>query len=67
MPSSETTTDLLAEAGFDTSLIEANLRLSLEERVLKHQAALDLAIGLKNAGSKIRGRSEAAARATDRR
>jgi hypothetical protein len=58
---------MLRDAGFDVSLVEANLRLSPEERVLRHQAALDLAIALSTSGSKIRGRPEAAARAPVRR
>jgi hypothetical protein len=67
MSTSRAWTDSLQKAGFDAGLIEANLRLSLEERVLKHQAALDLAIGLTTCRSTIRGRPEAAARATGRR
>jgi hypothetical protein len=67
MSTSRAWTDSLHKAGFDAGLIEANLRLSLEERVLKHQAALDLAIGLATCRSTIRGRPEATARATGRR
>ncbi len=67
MTDSKPWNDSLREAGFDASLIEANLRLSLEERVLKHQAALDLAIALTTSGSKVRGRPETAARTTIRR
>ncbi len=52
-------TSFLEQAGFDASLIEANLRLSPEARVLKHQAALDLAMAFTAAGLKDRGRSEA--------
>lgn len=39
-------TDDLDEAGFDASLIDANLRLSHEERAVRHQGALDLATAL---------------------
>jgi hypothetical protein len=40
------------KAGFDLSLIEANLALSLEDRVRRHQAALDLVLELEKAKTK---------------
>jgi hypothetical protein len=57
----------LPESGLDVSLIEANLRLSAEQRALRHQAALDVVIALEFEGSKARGRPEATARAPVRR
>jgi hypothetical protein len=57
----------LQEAGFDDGLIESNLRLTYEDRVLRHQAALDLALALEASGSKLRGRSETVTRTSVRR
>jgi hypothetical protein len=37
-------------AGFDLSLVDSNLRLSYEERVLRHAAALEFALELRAAG-----------------
>lgn len=37
-------------AGIDLSLIEVNLSLSYEERLLRHDAALELAQALRTAG-----------------
>jgi hypothetical protein len=38
-------------AGFDLSLIDSNLRLSVEERLLRHDAALELVLELRAAGA----------------
>lgn len=38
------------KAGFDLSLVDSNLRLSYEERVLRHEAARELAGALRAAG-----------------
>jgi hypothetical protein len=42
-------------AGFDSSLIEANLSYSYEKRVLLHDAALELALEMEKAGRQLRG------------
>ena len=39
-------------AGFDLSLVDSNLRLSFEQRALRHAAALALALELREAGLK---------------
>ena len=38
-------------AGIDLSLVEVNLRLTYEERALRHASALELALALKEAGA----------------
>lgn len=38
------------DAGIDLSLIDCNLALSYEERVQRHQSALDLMLTLREAG-----------------
>lgn len=53
--------------GFDVSLLDANLRLSHEERALRHQAALHLATTLAAAGEELRGRPQSASAAPLRR
>jgi len=45
-------------AGFDMTLIEANLRCTYEQRALQHQAALDLALELQRVGERLRGGPE---------
>jgi hypothetical protein len=47
-------------AGFDMSLIDEASRLSPEQRVIQHQAALDLALELERAGRGRRERAESA-------
>ena len=42
-------------AGFDSTLIDANLSYSYEKRVLLHDAALALALEMEAAGRKLRG------------
>lgn len=47
-------TDALEEArkaGIDLSIIDSNLALSYEERIARHQAALDLMLKLREAGN----------------
>jgi hypothetical protein len=46
------------QAGFDASLIEANLSYSYEKRVLLHDAALDLALEMERAGERLRGNAQ---------
>jgi hypothetical protein len=45
-------------AGFDMSLIDANLSYSYEKRVLLNDAALDLALELERIGRELRGLTE---------
>ncbi len=54
-------------AGFDLSLIDANLTYSYEKRVLLHDAALALLREAERAGRKLRGDTEPAAAAPVRR
>jgi hypothetical protein len=44
-------TEEARRAGFDIDLIESNLALSPEERVLRHASALELAQALREAGA----------------
>ena len=43
-----------AQAGIDISLIDASLRLSYEERALRHQSALHLMLEFERAGKALR-------------
>ncbi len=45
-------------AGFDSSLIDANLSYSYEKRVLLHDAALELALEMEQAGRQLRGTAQ---------
>ncbi len=54
-------------AGFDLSLIEESLSYSYEQRALQHQAALNLALEMENAGRRIRDRHQPTASAPLRR
>lgn len=53
--------DEAERAGFDLSLIEANLSYSYEKRVLLHDRALALALEFERAGRQLRGDSQSAA------
>jgi hypothetical protein len=44
-------------AGIDLDLVDENLCLSFEQRVLQHQDALDFALEIERAGRKLRERS----------
>ena len=46
------------QAGFDSSLIDANLSYSYEKRALLHDAALELALEMEKAGRQLRGESQ---------
>jgi len=48
------------QAGFDMSLIDESLRCSYEQRALQHQAALNLAVALEQAGQQLRDRTQSA-------
>lgn len=54
-------------AGFDMSLIEANLSYSYEKRVLLHDAALLLALEMERIGRQLRGDTQSTAARTVRR
>jgi hypothetical protein len=55
MPASPPTATELAEAaGFDISLIRTSLSYTYEQRVLQHQAALELMLELEKAGRTLR-------------
>jgi hypothetical protein len=45
-------------AGFDLSLVDESLTYSYEQRALHHQAALNLALEMENAGRWIRDRHQ---------
>ena len=42
------------QAGLDLSLVDENLRLSPEQRVLQHEAALNLVLQMEAAGRQLR-------------
>lgn len=48
--------DIAAQAGIDLGLIADNLRLSYEERVLKHQSALDSVLAMERVKREHRNR-----------
>ena len=54
-------------AGFDLSLIDESLSYSYEQRALHHQAALNLALEMENAGRRIRDRHQPTPSASLRR
>ena len=52
-PDSRTATEIAEAAGIDMSLIRENLALSYEQRVIQHQAALELMLEMERAGQKL--------------
>jgi len=54
-------------AGFDLSLIEANLSYSYEKRILLHDQALALALEFERLGRQLRGDSQSTPAAPLRR
>jgi hypothetical protein len=46
------------QAGFDLSLVEASLRLSPEQRLVQHQAALGWVLAAEQAGRELRERTQ---------
>ena len=54
-------------AGFDLSLVEESLRLSPEQRLLQHQAALELVLAMEQAGRELRERTQRTIAAPQRR
>jgi hypothetical protein len=67
MPKTLTATEIAEAAGFDISLIRESLALSYEERVLQHQAALDLMLEMERAGQKLRDAASSTRPAPQRR
>jgi hypothetical protein len=53
-------------AGIDVNLIELNLALTPEERVLRHQSALELMLAFREAGAALRRETAAPTSATAR-
>ena len=64
MGSSNSDTEIAARAGIDLGLLEDNLRLTCEQRVLQHQDALNLALEIERAGLSLRERPAAIAPST---
>jgi len=60
-PSIDPAIEAATEAGFDLSLVDCNLILSPEERLLRHDAALELAQELRKAGESHYAQSTPAA------
>lgn len=54
-------------AGFDSSLIDANLSYSYEKRVLLHDAALALVLEMEKIGRQLRDNTQSTAPASVRR
>ena len=54
-------------AGFDSSLIDANLSYSYEQRVILHDAALVLALEIEKVGRELRDNAQSAPSASVRR
>jgi len=50
--------DEAERAGFDMSLIDANLGYSYEQRVLLHDSALELALEFERIGRRLRGATQ---------
>jgi hypothetical protein len=46
------------QAGIDLSLVEESLRLTPEQRLLQHQAALALVVAVEKAGRELRERQQ---------
>ena len=51
-------------AGFDLSLVDSNLALSVEERLLRHDAALEFKLALRAAGEAMYAQAAHAAAAS---
>ncbi len=60
-------TEEAERAGFDLSLIDANLSYSHEKRVLLHDLALSLVLELERVGRQLRGDSQSTPPASLRR
>ena len=50
------------KAGFDLSLVDSNLRLSVEDRLLRHDAALELVLEMRAAGAAMYAQAAPAAK-----
>ncbi|MEI6861419.1 MAG: hypothetical protein WCL04_04120 [Verrucomicrobiota bacterium] len=53
-------------AGIDVNLVELNLALTPEERVLRHQSALELMLAFREAGAALRRETAAPSAPTAR-
>jgi hypothetical protein len=53
MTEDETAIAEAERAGHDLSIVDCNLRLSIEERLLRHDAALELALEFRRAGAAL--------------
>jgi hypothetical protein len=62
-----TATQIAEAAGFDISLIRTTLSYTYEQRVLQHQAALELMLEMEAAGRKLRESTASADRSPSRR
>ena len=51
MNQDQTAIEEAIKAGFDLSLIDSNLALTPEERVLRHESALELVLALREAAA----------------
>jgi hypothetical protein len=58
MPAPMNAIDEAERAGFDLSLIEESLSYSYEERAVRHQEALNLALEMERAGRLLRERDQ---------
>ena len=54
MPTTPSATEIAEAAGFDMSLVRESLALSYEQRLLQHQAALELVLEMERAGRRLR-------------
>ena len=64
MTSTEQAIEEAERAGFDLSLVDVSLRLSYEERVLQHAAALEFSFQLAEAGASYYAQSASVAPST---
>jgi hypothetical protein len=64
---SPTATEIAEAAGFDISLIRTSLSYTYEQRVLQHQAALELLLEMERAGRKLRESTSPSDRSPARR
>ncbi|MSU25502.1 MAG: hypothetical protein EXS32_16975 [Opitutus sp.] len=63
-PQTESAVEVARQAGFDLSLVDLNLALSYEERVLQHAAVLEFALELAAAGAAFYAQSAPVAEPT---
>ena len=61
MNESENAIAVAEKAGFDLSLVDSNLRLTVEERMLRHDSALEFVLELRAAGAAMYAQAAPAA------